>query len=51
MLVNNETCPAYLALPIAELAFPLWLFIQRVNDQWREKRAPESASLAPVPTG
>ena len=53
LIPNYQTGPAYLALPIAiaEIAFPLWLLIKGVNAKQWEKRALESASLVPLPTG
>jgi len=53
LIPNYQTGPVYLALPIAiaEIAFPLWLLIKGVNAKQWEKRALESASLVPIPTG
>jgi hypothetical protein len=53
LIANYKTGPVYLALPIAiaEIAFPLWLLIKGVNAEQWEKRALESASLAPMPIG
>jgi hypothetical protein len=53
LIANYKTGPVYLALPIAiaEIAFPLWLLIKGVNAKQWEKRALESASLVPMPTG
>jgi uncharacterized protein DUF4386 len=53
LIADYKTGPIYLALPIAiaEIAFPLWLLIKGVNAKQWEKRALETASLVPVPTG
>jgi hypothetical protein len=48
-----ESTPAFIAIPIAvgEIAFPLWLVIKGVNTEQWEKRARESAGMAPQAEG